>query len=124
MACDVKRKRGYSNWKSGQDGEVIVSTLYDRSGVRNLASRWRGTAGEIDLVLHDGAQVVFVEVKRAANFDRAIESLGSRQVARILQTAEEYLESEPGGSLTECRFDLALVDDAGRARIVKNVLAA
>jgi len=124
MVTEKRRQRGYANWKAGADGENIVSMRYGNAGLHQLASRWRGTAGEIDLILHDGQQVVFVEVKRAANFDRAIASLGARQVARIVQTAEEYLESEPGGSLTDCRFDLAIVDDAGRTRVLENVLAA
>ena len=97
---------------------------YRLRGGRQIASRWRGQGGEIDLILQDGPTVVFVEVKRARSFEDAIGRLTPRQIGRIRQTAEEYLEDEPLAGLTDCRFDLALVDGQGNLRVIENVLAA
>ena len=106
------------------EAEDCVARGYDARGGRRLASRWRGQSGEIDLIVQDGATIVFVEVKRAENFQDAAGRLGPRQIGRILRTAEEYLDAEPGGGLTDCRFDLALVDSTGRMRVLENALAA
>jgi putative endonuclease len=39
---------------------------------------------------------------------------------RIYQSAEEFLGQQPNGSLTEVRFDVALVDGCGDTRIIEN----
>ena len=47
--------------------------------------------------------------------------LGSpRQVRRLYAAAEEFLGQHPGGTLTEVRFDVALVDGQGDTRIIEN----
>ena len=50
--------------------------------------------------------------------------LGQRQIGRICRAAEEFVGGEPGGSLTEMRFDIGLVDARGDLRILENALAA
>lgn len=123
--CDERRqRRGYANWSQGLAAEDSVARDYLARGVRQLARRWRGRSGEIDLVLQDGPTIVFVEVKRAASFEEAALRLEERQIGRILGAAEEYLDAEPGGGLTDCRFDLALVDARGRAKVIENAIAA
>ena len=74
----------------------------------------------IDLILRDGAGLIFVEVKQARDFDRAAESLSARQMRRLYGAAEEYLGSQPAGSLTDVRFDVALVNGHGETRIIEN----
>ncbi len=93
---------------------------YLREGCTLVARRWRGRGGEIDLVLREGVTVVFVEVKRAATHAAAAERIGGRQAVRLHAAAEEFLASEPGGAASETRFDVALVDGAGRIEILPN----
>jgi putative endonuclease len=45
-------------------------------------------------------------------------------MARICTAASEYLAQEPLGQLTPVRFDVALVDGAGRIEILENAFAA
>lgn len=121
---DLRRRRGYSNWRLGLEAEDSVTRDYRARGARHIVSRWRSGSGEIDLILADGPTLVFVEVKRSRDFATAAEQLGGRQVERILAAAEDYMEGEPGGTLTDCRFDLALVDGTGRTRVIENALLA
>ena len=81
--------------------------------------RWRGSAGEIDLIVEDGAGLVFVEVKASEDFARAAEQLSERQMGRIYAAASEYLGLMPTGQATETRFDVALVDGVGRVEILE-----
>ena len=78
-----------------------------------LESRWRGQSGEIDLIFSDAGVLVFVEVKKARNFDAAAQQLRPAQAQRIHLAACEYLANAPDGQLSDMRFDLALVNAGG-----------
>lgn len=97
---------------------------YRRSGHTIAAERWRGPGGEIDLIAERDGAVVFVEVKKARSHAEAAARLGARQLGRILSSAEAYLGASPGGTLTEARVDVALVDAMGRIEIVENAAMA
>lgn len=107
-------------YHAGLAAEDIVAQDYARRGRPVAHRRWRGVAGEIDLIARDGACVVFIEVKKSKTFDLAAERLGRRQMDRLCNAACEFLDSEPRGSLTEMRFDLALIDGLGRMQIIEN----
>ena len=72
------------------------------------------------MIAHDGDGLVFVEVKRSSDFDRAAARVSSRQMKRLYASAEEYLGQMPNGSLTDVRFDVALVNSLGEVRIIEN----
>lgn len=119
-----RRSRGRMAHLGGAAAEDRVALEYERRGYALAARRWRGRSGEIDLIFRDGDAVIFVEVKAARDFDAALCSLGQRQIGRICRAAEEFVGGEPGGSLTEMRFDIGLVDARGDLRILENALAA
>jgi putative endonuclease len=116
-----KAHRGARNYHSGLAAEEAVARHYALSGAEVLDTRWRGKAGEIDLVLRQGKDVVFVEVKHAATCAAAAERLTFRQVSRVVSAAEEYIARLPGGLLTPMRLDAALVDGQGRIEIIENL---
>lgn len=111
---------GAVSYHSGLAAEAQVEGRYLAAGRRLAARRWRSRSGEIDLVVREGATVVFVEVKRAESFARAAERLTRRQMQRIWNAASEFLAGEPHGQDTDVRFDVALVDGRGRIDIVEN----
>ena len=86
--------------------------------------RWRGRSGEVDLVVRNGDEVIFVEVKKSRDFERASEQLRPRQIQRLMRAGEEFVGGEPAGALTPMRFDVALMDDMGRIQILENALCA
>ena len=109
---------------SGADAESQVAADYARRGHRLAARRWRGKAGEVDLVFSDGADIVFVKVKKAHNFSVASRRISSRQQKRICLAAEEYLGTQPKGSLTPMRVDAAFVNGRGEIQIPENAIGA
>ena len=115
---------GARSYHAGFAAEEQVAQLYDRSGRVVCAWRWRGSAGEIDLIARDGAEVIFIEVKQSKTHARAAEHLTARQMARIYGAASEFLAGEPAGQLTDVRFDVALVDAVGRIEVLENAYAA
>lgn len=89
-----------------------------------LARRARTPAGELDLVVRRGPMLAFVEVKARQNLAEAAFALGPRQRARLLAAAEAWLAENPVDPATELRFDVILVDAAGRARRISDALRA
>lgn len=118
------RARGARNHHSGCAAEAQVERLYARSGHVVRDRRWRGGTGEIDLVVEKGGEIVFVEVKASRTHARAAEALSSRQILRLLQSAEAYIARLPTGLSTPMRYDVALVDGSGRIDVIPNALAA
>ena len=110
------------NYHAGLAAEDMVLRSYQSAGYTLRARRFRGLRGEIDLVLGQGEAVIFVEVKKSKNFEGAIARIGPGQIARIYNTANEYLGTQPMGLLTEARFDVALVNSYGEVKVLENAL--
>ncbi len=115
---------GTRSYHAGLAAEESVALLYSRSGRPVAARRWRGQSGEIDLVVRDGARVIFIEVKQSRTHALAAEHLSARQMGRIYDAAAEFLAGEPDGQATNAQFDVALVDGTGRIELLENAFAA
>ena len=107
---------------SGLAAEECVARDYERRGHITAARRWRGSAREVDLIAADGDGLIFIEVKRSENFERAATYLTDQQAARIYGAASEYLGQMPKGQLTPVRLDLALVNGRGEIRVIENAI--
>lgn len=116
--------KSLTNYHAGRVAEGSVAQKYQRRGMELAAERWRGKAGEIDLIFRDGKAVVFVEVKKSRTHAQAAQRLGQRQIDRIFKSASEFVANEPNGQLTEMRFDVALVDATGDIELLENALMA
>lgn len=95
---------------SGAEAEERAARHLERQGLALLARNWRCRHGEIDLVMRDGATLVFVEVRarRRAEYGGAAESITAAKRGRLQRSAEAYLaQSSHRGP---CRFDVVLID--------------
>src|SRR5258706_2383830 len=78
----------------GYGERVAVAHLIER-GLVLLDRNWRCPHGEIDVVMHDGADVlVFVEVKtrRSDRFGTPAEAVGRTKVARLRRLPAAWLD--------------------------------
>ncbi|MBK4215110.1 YraN family protein [Paracoccus caeni] len=116
----ARQERGRLAYLSGQFAEDSVARFLQQSGLTVIERRWRGAAGEIDMICRAGSCVVFVEVKRAATHAEAALRLSAAQQGRICLAAQEYCGRLPGGQSTEMRFDLLTVDALGRIEHLEN----
>lgn len=101
----------------GLAAEETTARRYRAEGGSIRAARWRCPEGEIDLVVELRDEIVFVEVK--ARRVLGADAVSDRQWARIGAAATRYLAEETDGTRS-CRFDLALVDRAGRVERIEN----
>ncbi|WP_410217587.1 YraN family protein [Paracoccus sp. (in: a-proteobacteria)] len=116
----MRRQRGRVAALSGRMAEEAVLRHYVLQGGDLLASRWKGAAGEIDLILRLDEEIVFVEVKAARSHDEAALRLLPSQMQRITRAACEFCEARGWSLGVPMRFDAALVDGTGRVQVIPN----
>lgn len=124
MTLRSRQINGKTNHLAGLAAEDLVGRLYDGSGRTVIARRWRGAAGEIDLIARDGNKLIFIEVKKSSTHYLASEHFTPAQQWRVRMTAEEFYGNGDWPGIEELQVDLALVDAMGRIEIVENALAA
>ncbi|MFT6153965.1 MAG: putative endonuclease [Bermanella sp.] len=68
--------------------------------------------GEIDLIMLDGPQLVFVEVRFRHNneFGGAAASIDNRKQKKLIKTAQLYLQKKFGSRPPSCRFDVIAIN--------------
>jgi putative endonuclease len=93
----------------GQAAEMLAAAYLQQKGLKLLESNYRCRFGEIDLIMRDGKEIVFVEVRLRSNpfFGGAAASITSSKQQKLARTAEHYLLQH--GS-APCRFDAVLLD--------------
>jgi len=102
----------------GHGGEGHARRFLEAKGYTFVARNWRCPAGELDLVMRDGNELVFVEVKtrRGERLGRAEEAVTAAQARRILAAAEWFLMEHATLDGLVWRVDLvALTLDTGGA---------
>ena len=79
-----KQMTGKIAYLAGANAENQAAADYARRGHRLAARRWRGKAGEVDLIFSDGAGIsISLKLKQAQNFSVASRRISSRQQQRI-----------------------------------------
>ncbi|MBI1395103.1 MAG: YraN family protein [Betaproteobacteria bacterium] len=108
----------------GRDAEDLALAHLSSRGLVLRARNYRCRFGEIDLVMTDGATLVFVEVRRRTNprFATAAESITQQKRSRLIATAGHYLAQARVDS--PCRFDAVLVDRDGRIDWIRDAFGA
>ena len=108
---------------NGAQAEQHAARYLQQQGLKPVAQNYRSRFGEIDLIMQDGATLVFVEVRlrRSANFGGAAASIDAHKQRRIIRTAQQYLAGL--AHIPPCRFDAVLMDASG-VQWLKNAFEA
>ncbi|MGA7749625.1 MAG: YraN family protein [Gallionella sp.] len=96
----------------GAQAEQWAEQYLQRQGLGLVERNYRSRFGEIDLIMQDGAILVFVEVRmrRNVNYGGAAASIDARKQQRIIRSAHQYLSGL--AHTPPCRFDAILMEDA------------
>jgi putative endonuclease len=96
--------------KRGAEAEALAAAFLERNGLKVVARNYRCRLGEIDLVAHDGATTVFIEVRQRASsaFGGAAASITAAKRQRLLKAARHYLSRLR--TTPQCRFDALLIE--------------
>jgi putative endonuclease len=96
--------------EQGKSWEEAAQAYLERHGLVLVESNFRCKLGEIDLIMRDGATLVFVEVRqRAAGGQvKAAASITPAKIRRLVRAAQVYLQRLQ--RLPPCRFDVVAID--------------
>ena len=96
--------------RQGQAWEQRALDHLTRQGMTLVEANFHCKGGEIDLVMRDGAALVFVEVRQRASTRHggAASSITPAKVRRMVRAAEFYLLRF--ARTPACRFDVVAID--------------
>ena len=104
----------------GRAGEKLVADALKKQGCKVLSTNYKTPFGEADIVVLDGDEVAFVEVKTRTNekYGTPREAVGYDKQRRYRKIAEYYGLQK--GVEPNARFDVAEVYADGRIQYYKN----
>lgn len=96
----------------GAAAEDLALRYLEAQGLKLLVRNWRCKAGELDLVMQDGATTVIAEVRSRGRSDygAAIETIGWRKRQRLLRATQLWLMHNPRLAERPLRFDVVTLD--------------
>jgi putative endonuclease len=104
------RSTGRQNGALGAYGERVAARHLVEDGLVLLDRNWRCEAGEIDLVLRDGDELVFCEVKTRTGtaYGHPLEAVDETKTERLVRLADRWIAAHDVVA-PQVRFDMVAV---------------
>ncbi len=108
---------------TGDEFESRALQFLQKNGLTLVTRNWQCRVGEIDLVMREGATLVFVEVRKRSSqaFGGALQSIAGKKSARMRRAVELYLSQLP--QVPDCRVDAVSFEQDNRPTWTKNILS-
>jgi len=102
---------GKDTQASGAQAEALALCFLERQGLRLIERNFRARRGELDLVMEQGRELVFVEVRFRKNhrFGGPLESVTAIKQQRVALAAAEFLGRRREWRDRPCRFDVVAI---------------
>lgn len=97
--------------RQAKDSEDMALRYLCQRGLKLIVRNYACRLGEIDLIMQDRQQLVFIEVRYRKNqkYGGALNSVTIRKQQRIYKTAQHYLQQHSASS-KPCRFDVIALE--------------
>lgn len=107
--------------RMGERGEQIARHYLMQQGLRYVDSNVASKLGEIDLIMQEGAVLVFVEVKmrRSDAYGGAASAITPSKLVRLRHAIELYLQQHPQYAQNDCRMDAVLIQSSAGAHHIE-----
>lgn len=94
------------NQDIGKKGELLAAAFLEKLGYKIVATNWRYSYYEIDLIAKDNETIVVVEVKSRSSdfFSNPEESVDKKKRMKLIKAAEAYIFNN--NYTGELRFDI------------------
>jgi len=98
----------------GAQFERMAQEHLEGEGLEFVERNYRCKRGELDLVMRDEDDVVFVEVRyrRSTDYGSGAESVDARKRAKLIAAASHWLLAHPAMANAPCRFDVVSMSGA------------
>ena len=118
----------FNRQQAGREAERLACQFLQAKGMRLLVQNYYCYHGEIDLIMQDQDDIVFVEVRsrRRIDYGTALESINHKKIKKLQKTACHFLQMKQWLYQVNSRFDVvALHPIAGKMRLewVKNAFS-
>ncbi len=125
LGCRAARRvRGASSHARGVAAEMAACAALTAEGWTILGRRLRTPAGEVDLAAERDGLLALVEVKARPVLAAAAAAVSPAQQLRLLAASAFLLGANPGWGRAGMRFDVIVVDRAGRLRRIADAFRA
>ncbi|WP_111892934.1 YraN family protein [Acinetobacter sp. MB5] len=102
----MKNSNAFGIW-----AEQLAQLHLEQQGFRLLVQGYCCRFGEIDLIMVNAEQLLFIEVKARSSrtFGDAVESISLSKQRKIMRTAEHFLQQHVSYQDFACRFDVICI---------------
>ena len=96
----------------GDESELIARKYLEQQGLTYVGCNFRCRGGEIDLIMKDRCQLVFIEVRyrSRSGYGSAADTVTRKKQRRIILAARYYLHKHHLTENVSGRFDVVAVD--------------
>ena len=97
-----------NTYKIGQSVEQYACSFLEMQGLILISRNYRCYVGEIDLIMNDRDDFVFVEVRYRASLDygHPVESIDTRKMKKLIRAATHFLQVKKWLYTKNSRFDV------------------
>lgn len=102
------------SWLVGQRAESRAKDYLQQQGLTFVEQNYHCRRGEIDLIMRDGSEYVFVEVKYRKNSShgQALEQFTQQKRQKVVLTVQYFLQQQGlNPSIVPHRIDLLSIDN-------------
>lgn len=123
LTTGSKRHKHEPKTVSAADTEASAERYLRHQGLKPICRNYRGRRGEIDLVMREGDELVFVEVRQRARRDygSAAATVGPTKQRRLVAAASEYLQRH---GEQPCRFDVVAFEGQAEPAWIRDAFNA
>ena len=101
--------QGFNNTRAkGSHGEQLALNYLIKSGLRPIEQNFNSRYGEIDIIMRDADEWIFIEVRlrESLEFGGGLESVTRSKQRKLINTAEYYMQKHHNFHFECCRFDI------------------
>lgn len=112
--------KAISSRKSGQENENLALKFLQNKGLLLVSRNYHTRHGEIDLIMKDRSQLVFLEVRfrLKEDFGSPLETVNQAKQQKIIRTSKIFLHSRGLTERVSCRFDvIGIIEKEGSKQI-------
>lgn len=100
-----------SRQQTGKLAEDMALQHLEKQGLTMIARNYYCRHGEIDLIMQEKDDIVFVEVRKRSRLDygTAFESVNKRKINKLIKTATHFLQTKKWLHKINSRFDIVAI---------------
>jgi putative endonuclease len=106
----------------GEFYEQIAKDYLECNNLEFITSNYSCNHGEIDLIMQDRANIIFVEVRVRSNdyYGHPIETIDKRKQTKLINTAEHFLNNNYKYNKQPLRFDAVTMMPKKEIEVITN----